>query len=149
MAHLTPTRRRPASMLRSLQQEVNDLFGDFFGGWDEEGGPLARVWTPRADISETDDAYHVTMDLPGLSKDDVEIRAEGQRLLVQGERQEEQREEGESYLRVERSRGSFYRSLPMPETANLEEAEAEYDNGTLTVRIPKAEERKPKTISIS
>lgn len=149
MAQLTPTRRRPSSMLRSLQQEVNDLFGDFFGSWDEETGAMTRVWAPRADISETDDAYRIMMDLPGVSKDEVEISIEGRRLLVHGERKEEQREEGENYLRVERAHGSFYRSLPLPEAADIDQAQAEFDNGMLTIRVPKTEERKPKKISIS
>lgn len=149
MTQPTPTRRRPSSMLRSLQQEVNDLFGDFFGSWDEEPGTMARVWAPRADISETDDAYRIKMDLPGVSKDEVEISVEGHRLVIQGERREEKREEGENYLRVERVQGGFYRSLPLPEVANLDETRAEFDNGMLTIHVPKAEERKPKKISIS
>lgn len=149
MAHLIPTRRRPSSMTRALQQEVNDLFGDFFGSWDEEAGVPSRVWTPRADISETDEEYRVMLDLPGVSKDEVDISVENQRLIVQGERKEEKREEDENYLRVERTHGSFYRSFPLPQAAELDHAQAEYDNGMLTIHVPKAEERKPKKISIS
>lgn len=149
MAQLTPTKRRPSSMLQSLQQEVNDLFGDFFGTWDEEAGELSRMWAPRMDISETDGEYRIKVDLPGVSKDEVDISVENHRLTIQGERKTETKEEGENILRVERARGSFYRSIPLPDAAVLDKAKAEFRNGTLTVRVPKSKEHQPKKISIS
>lgn len=149
MTQLTPRKRRPSSMLQSLQQEVNDLFGDFFGTWDDEAGGLSRMWAPRMDVSETDGEYRIKVDLPGVSRDDVEISAENHRLTIRGERKEETREEGENLLRVERARGSFYRSIPLPDAADIDQAKAEFSDGTLTVRVAKSEKHKPKKIAIS
>jgi HSP20 family protein len=101
------------------------------------------------DLSETDEEYRLKMDLPGVSKDDIDVSVENHRLRIRGTREEETKEEEENFLRVERSRGSFYRSVPFPDPANLEGAEAEYDSGTLTVRVPKQEEQESKKISIS
>lgn len=148
MNQLTKTRRRPSTMLRSLQEEVNDLFGDFFGTMDEEAQDLSRIWSPRLDISETDNEYRVTMDLPGVSKKDVDISASNHRLTIRGERKMESKEKGETFLRVERSRGTFHRSIPLPEGAQPEKAEAEFDAGMLTVHIPKSKEHVPTKISI-
>lgn len=149
MAQLTPRKRRSSSMLQSLQQEVNDLFSEVFGPWDEGARGLSRMWAPRMDVSETDSAYRIEVDLPGVSKDDLEISAGDHRLTIQGERKAETKAEGESFLRVERAHGNFYRSIPLPDAADLEKAEATFRNGTLRVHVPKSEKHQPKKISIS
>lgn len=148
MAPLPPT-RRSSSRLQSLQREIDDLFGDFFGTFDEEAEDLSRQWSPRMDLSETDEEYRLKMDLPGVSKDNLNLSAQNHRLRIQGEREEEAKEEEEDFLRVERSRGSFYRNVAFPDTADLERAEAEFENGTLTVHVPKREEQESTKISIS
>lgn len=99
------------------------------------------------DLSETDEEYRLKMDLPGVSKDNLDLKAQNHRLRIQGEREEEAKEEKGDFLRVERSRGS--RNVAFPEPADLERAEAEFDNGTLTIHVPKQEEQESTKISIS
>lgn len=148
MAPFPPT-QRSSSRLQPLQGEIDDLFSDFFGTVDEEGEGLSRQWSPRMDLSETDEEYRLKMDLPGVDKDNLDVSVQNHRLRIRGEREEEAKEEDEDFLRVERSRGSFYRNVAFPDTAVLERAEAEFGNGTLTVRVPKQEEQESTNISVS
>lgn len=137
----------------SLQKEVNRLFDEFFPtrmGDEEEREPLREgLWRPRVDLSEADDEYIVSMDLPGLSKDDVNVTLEGNTLNISGERTREHTEEEGSYRRLERSHGRFYRSFNLGDNVDPDKIEAEHRNGVLTVHIPKTETSRPRQIEIS
>jgi HSP20 family protein len=111
--------------------------------------PAASRWIPAMDLAETQDAYVLRADLPGLSPDDVTIELEHRVLTVSGERRAEEATEGTGWRRVERSFGSFKRSLTLPEGIDPEAIAASFDNGVLTVTIPKPEERKPRRVSIA
>lgn len=144
------TRTRRTSPLRSLQNEVNQLFESVFPpstGQGEE--PAAAVWSPRMDLMETDDKFHLQVDLPGIEKGDVSITVDDNRLSIRGERHEENRMEGKNAVRMERSFGTFYRSLRLPKTVKADSIEASFKNGVLTVDIPKTEKSKPKKIQIT
>lgn len=142
----TPSRRRAA--LR-VPRTFRDLMEDFWiTPWSEEAERSTTMWSPRMDLVETDDAYELHMDLPGLDSDNVSIDVENHRLVVHGQRQEETREEETNYLRVERNFGRFYRSLTLPDAAAPERAEATFRDGVLTIHVPKSEAKKPKKISI-
>ena len=147
----TLTRYRPFPPMQSLRREVDRLFGEFLPGFGDEGNgeALSAVWAPRMDLSETDGEFVVKMDLPGIEKDQVTVNVEDSTLTVNGERKEETKEEKENYLRMERSYGSFYRSIPLPKTAKVDEVKAVFKNGVLTVHIPKAEESKPRQVEIA
>ena len=139
--------RRPFTPLSRIRSELDRLFGNGFPDiWGEENG--ARMWTPRLDFSETENEYLTKLDLPGIKKDDVKVKVENQQLTISGERKEEKRNEDENYLRVERSHGSFYRSMPLPNNARTDEIQAEIKNGVLMVHIPKSKEEKAKTIKV-
>lgn len=142
--------RRPFAPLRRLRSELDRIFEDVFpDGWTSgEGENGSRVWTPRMDLSETETEYLAKMDLPGLAKDDVSVKVENRKLIVSGERKEELRDEGENFLRIERSYGSFYRSFPLPENAKSNAIDAEIKNGVLMVHIPKSEKEKVKTVKV-
>jgi HSP20 family protein len=101
------------------------------------------------DLVETDDSFVLKADLPGLSEGDVAIEVEDNVLTVSGERKSEHEDKGEGYMRVERSYGSFRRSLTLPKGVDAEAVTASFDKGVLEVRIPKPEERKPRRVSIS
>jgi HSP20 family protein len=101
------------------------------------------------DLVETEDAYVLRADLPGLSEDDVAIEVENNVLTVSGERKTEHEAKGEGYYRVERAFGTFSRSLTLPDGVDAEAVAASFDRGVLEVRIPKPEEVKPKRVSIS
>lgn len=145
-------RWEPARELASLQQEMNRLFSAFF----EPGavapapadGSSVRRWIPAMDLVETDDAFVLRADLPGLEQDDIKLEVEDDVLTVSGERKAEHEDKREGYYRVERSFGSFRRSLTLPEGVDAESVTASFDKGVLEVRIPKPEERKPRKVAI-
>lgn len=147
----TLTRYRPVWPQHSLRRDLDRFFGDLFPTFGEEDREEAfsAVWAPQMDLSETDKAYLVKMDLPGIDKDQVTVNVQGSQLTVRGERKEEKQEEQENYLRMERSYGSFYRSIPLPKSAAVDEVKAEFKNGVLRVSIPKAAESRPHKVTIS
>lgn len=140
-------RRTPTRTLRDLQREVDDLFDEFFGGDDGDQGTSA-VWSPRTDLSETDGAYHLRLDLPGLSKDEIDINLQNNTLTVRGERESTQTAEEEEYVRVERAFGTFHRTFTLPEAVDAESIEAVYEDGVLTITVPKTETSTPRQIEI-
>jgi HSP20 family protein len=125
-------------------RDVDRLFDAFFGG-DREG---ARQWVPPMDLVEADDHFLLKADLPGLGEEDVKIEVQDGTLRISGERKAEQESRERGWYRIERSYGSFARSLTLPEGVNPEAISAEFDRGVLSVRIPKPEERKPRRIEI-
>lgn len=107
------------------------------------------MWTPRMDLSETDDAFLIKVDLPGLKKDEITVNVEDHRLMVRGERKEERKEEKENFLRMERSSGSFFRSVTLPPAVKEDAIQAEFKDGVLTITIPKTEESTSRRIQVS
>jgi len=105
-------------------------------------------FTPRFDVKDTKDAYVIKADLPGVKEEDVEVSLNGSLLTISGKREEEHREEGDSYYAMERSSGSFARSFTMPQGIDGNDVSAELKNGVLSVRIPKKPEAQPKRIAI-
>lgn len=141
------TRRRPFAGLQTLQQEIDHLLDGlpFFG---DEDGERSAVWTPRMDLTENDGTYAVRLDLPGLTKQDIEVTLQDNRLVVSGERKEKQTEEGEGYRRQERRVGSFYRACVFPTPVGEDDVDATFADGVLTVRVRKAEDAPPKRIEL-
>jgi HSP20 family protein len=111
-------------------------------------GEAEEARWPRLDVHETEAAYVVETDLPGMTAEAITVEAEGPYVVVKGERRME-REEGEGETkRTERAFGTFYRKVALPEMAKFEEAEAKYENGVLTVTVPKGEEAKAKKVTV-
>jgi HSP20 family protein len=145
-------RWEPVRELNTIQNEMNRLFNTFFESPSPAGHASAqtmRRWVPAMDLVETEDAFVLRADLPGLSEGDVNIELEDNVLTVSGERKAEHEERKEGYYRVERASGSFSRSLTLPEGVDPEAVSANFDRGVLEVRIPKPEERKPRKVAIS
>ena len=105
-------------------------------------------FVPTFDVKETKDAYVFRADLPGVKEDDLEISLTGSRLAISGHREQESREQGETYYATERSYGAFSRAFTLPEGIDGENVSAELKNGVLHVNIPKKPEVQPKRISI-
>jgi HSP20 family protein len=141
-------RWEPVRELTSLQSEMNRLFNTFFDTPTTGGNGGARRWIPSMDLVETDEHFVLRADLPGLTEKDVNIEVEDNVLTVSGERKAEHEDKREGYVRVERSYGSFRRSLTLPEGVDPESVSASFDKGVLEVRIPKPEERKPRRVAI-
>ena len=108
----------------------------------------SAVWMPLTDIKETNDEYRLMLDIPGVDKKDVKISFSNGELQISGERKEEKEDKNEKYHRVERSFGKYYRSFRLPDKIQQDNIKAEFNNGSLRVTIPKAEEVKPKEIEI-
>lgn len=148
MTNLTRTRNRN---LQSLQSEIDRLFDSFFPTSREssDGSESQQAtWAPRTDLIETEDGYRIRLDLPGVTKDDVKINFHNSTLSISGKRTAEVEEESAEYVRVERTFGHFYRSFSLPRTINEDGIAASFDNGVLTVSVPKSEESKPRQIEI-
>lgn len=146
------TRFSPRSDLRNLQREVDRVFDSFFRPKREsDEDSTSAMWSPRVDLAETDDAYHIHVDVPGMRKEDIDISFQNGELTVSGERRAETSETDEkrNYMRVERSYGRFYRSFALPNTVDIDKIEANYENGVLNISVPKAEEQKPRRIEVS
>lgn len=133
------TKWDPFRELRSAEDEFDRLVGQ----------RLARnAWVPPLDVRETEANFEVTVDLPGLEPDQVEVTFEDGLLTIRGQREFTKEVEEEHYHRIERSYGSFARSIRLPRTADAEKIEASFDKGVLTVEVPKRDEAKPKTIEV-
>jgi HSP20 family protein len=131
----------------TLQDQVNRLFSDGFERQGQESSLTS--WAPSVDIYETEHELVVKADLPEVDPKDLDIRVENNILTIRGERKFEKKVSQESYLRVERAYGSFARSFTLANTVNSEAIKADYQNGVLTLSIPKREEAKPKQIKVS
>jgi HSP20 family protein len=128
----------------SLQKEMNRLLDDFLGRED-----LFRPGNyPLLDISETNDSIIMKAELPGVDPKGVDISISGDNLTVKGEKTEEKEEKGKHFHRVERSYGSFSRTISLPKSVNIDAVKAEYKNGILEINLPKIEEAKAKKIEV-
>ncbi len=106
-------------------------------------------WKPSTDISETDDSYEVRAELPGVPMEDVHISVKDDFLTIKGEKRQENGDESNNYKRVERRYGSFERKFTLPPKVDADNIKAKFNDGVLTLSIPKPEEVKPKEIPIS
>lgn len=144
-------RWEPARELQSRQNEINRLFGAFFDSSTPRDGAQrsARRWIPAMDVVETEDHYVLRADLPGLDESDVNVELENDTLTISGKRSSEHEERKNGYYRVERSSGSFRRSLRVPEGVDADGIEANFDKGVLEVKIAKPEQVKPRKVAIT
>ena len=142
----------PNTEMRRLQQQVDNLFDEFFprlnSGGDSDAASSA-VWSPRVDVSESEDHYHVVLDLPGVSKEDITINYQDGALSVSGERNDETTRTDDNFVRVERQYGRFYRSFRLPKKVDDDRIDATYEDGVLSIMIPKSEETKARRIAVS
>ncbi len=143
-------RWRPTRDLLNIRDEVNRLFDNFFTGLPERRrGLLEGEWAPSVDVAETDNEVVVTAELPGVKQDDVDITITDDVLTLKGEKKEEKEVKEKNYHRIERSYGSFQRSVSLPAGVQADKAKATYKDGVLHITVPKAEEAKPKQIKIN
>ncbi len=144
---MTLVRWMPRRDLVSMQHEINKMFNSFFGS--EATDEVETNWTPRLDVVEDKDHYTVMIDIPGMRKDDVKITLRENVLNVRGERTEEVKRDGDTYHIIERRFGKFSRSLTLPTNVIATKIEAKMNDGVLVVTLPKAEDAKPREITIS
>jgi HSP20 family protein len=147
---MSVSRWDPFQDLLAIQDEMNQLFGRAVGQGSGRSQSQAgeRMWAPALDISERKDAYVVTVEVPGIKADDLDITLEDGLLTIKGERRFTQESSEQQFHRVERRYGSFRRSITLPSQVQAEQIEASFEDGVLEVTVPKAEEAKPKKITV-
>jgi HSP20 family protein len=138
--------RREEDPFFTLRREMDRLFDDFWGSSLLE--PYG-TFNPRVDVTETETEVKVTAELPGLDEKDVEVSLTQNMLTLSGEKKAEKEDKGENYYRVERSYGSFRRTIPLPIEVEADKVEAIFKNGVLNVVLPKtAQAQARKKIAI-
>lgn len=133
--------------LQELQEEVDRLFDDFSSSF-FDGERTRTLWSPPTDLIETGDRYEVHLDLPGLTRDDVQLTFENGVLKISGTR-EIVRDEDITPVRAERWEGRFTRMLRFDQNVDPDSIEAHFENGVLMVRVPKREKSKARQIEIA
>jgi HSP20 family protein len=142
------TRWNPNTAAYLSREPFSRLFESIFH--DLQGEEVSnRSWVPPVDIQETEEGYRLQAELPGLTRDDIQITLENNVLRLAGERKVERDVKRESFHRVERTYGTFSRAFALPHQVNSEGVQAAFENGVLTITVPKAEQAKPRKITIS
>ncbi len=130
-------------------EEMDRMFDDFLGFRRGEDSPLSRwAWNPAVDICETQEAYVLKAELPGLKKDEVKITLANNVLSIAGEKKSETTSEKSKIHRVERVTGAFQRSFSLPMAVKGDKIEASYKDGVLEITVPKSDESKPREIEV-
>lgn len=131
-----------------LDRMFNQMLQDVWGQQLPTEDVARRAWLPPVDIREKEDALMFAVELPGMTKDDIDITLENNVLTVAGERKFEKETKGEEFHRLERSYGHFTRSFTLPSSIRTDKVDANFENGVLHISLPKQESAKPKKISI-
>ena len=140
----------PFKELEDVSNRLNRIFGRF-PARAESGQEMLAVadWSPSADITETDAAYLIKAEIPGVQKEDVKVTVQDGMLTMQGERKMEKEEKGKKFHRIERSYGSFVRSFRIPDDADENSVKAEFKDGMLNVTLAKSAKAKAKSVNVS
>lgn len=143
----------PLRELLNVEKEFSRIFNNFSGSRVSEGSSDKEaenaVWAPLTDISEDKDNFYLSLDLPGVKREEVKLSFQDGSLIISGERKTEHEAGDKTHHRIEKTYGKYYRSYKMPANIQVEKISAEFKEGVLSVVIPKPEEIKPKSIEIS
>ncbi|MGN8545095.1 Hsp20/alpha crystallin family protein [Bradyrhizobium sp. 13971] len=140
--------RSSADFLGSLQREIDRVFDSFTRGLPSLDFKTSSGLAPNMDIAETDRDIEITAELPGLEQKDVQVNLADDVLTIKGEKKAEKEEKDKNYFRMERSYGSFYRSVQLPPGVNADSIKASLKNGVLKVTVAKPAAAQPKKIEV-
>ena|ERR1051325_9444850 len=135
----------PLREMMDLQRTINQLFNTDKTTGDDVA---LSAWTPAVDIFEGESEYVIKLELPEVARDEVKVNLHDQTLSISGERKIENEDKRDSYHRIERSYGQFYRSFTLPPNVNPEAINAQFKDGVLRLTLPKREEARPKQIDV-
>lgn len=140
--HKVTVNREAEHPLTLLEQDMNHMFDEFFSrfglapAWETEW----NAFSPQVDIVDSDKEIKVLVELPGLDEKDIEVTLSNDMLTISGEKQQEKEDKGKNYYRMERSYGSFKRSIPIPCEVKTDAVDATFKKGVLSIVLPKATE---------
>ncbi len=138
----------PIHKLTSFQEEIEQLCSSLRCNSAQDRSFLSLLWAPLVDVEESKDEVIVRAELPGLKKENLKVEAHGSTLLITGERKASSEAKDKRFHLVERSYGRFQRAVELPVAADIGKIKASYQDGVLTVRVPRPEDAKPKEVSI-
>lgn len=138
------------SPLDFMRTGLDDLFDDFFKEFDFAPGALSRTssFVPSMDITGDDKQYNISAELPGLSKDNVEIELNDDMLTIKGEKKSETKQQDQGRYHIERSYGTFSRTVRLPNDIDIDAVSADFKDGVLKITLPKSKEAKEKSKKI-
>lgn len=146
MTRLTLRTNPMLDIAPGFSREVDRLLSDIFN---RNVVRFAEEWMPMVDVTETKDEIVVRAEVPGMSSEDITVTLQDNVLTLRGEKKQEKTEKEAAFHRLERSYGSFVRSFTLPTLVQSDKVKAAYKDGVLTITLPKAEEVKPKEITVS
>lgn len=145
-----PVQREEANPFALFRQEMDRLFDNFFSGVEME--PFKGrfgTFSPSVDIKESDREIRISAELPGMDDKDIDVLLNRDSVTIKGEKKEEKEDKGKDYYRMERSFGSFTRTIPLPAEVDMDKAKADFRKGVLTVSLPKTARAIKETKKIS
>lgn len=134
--------------LQQFRREMDNLVDRFFEGWPFRSLLREGEWAPSVDVSQTSKEVIVKAELPGMDPKEIDISLQGNLLTIKGQRKQEKEEDGEDFHRVERSYGSFSRTIRLPAEVQVEQVNATYKDGILRIALPKVKEEPSRKIEI-
>ena len=150
---MTLVRFEPFRELENIGRRVNDRVNEFVKMMEADGGGWERNrFVPRVDVAEDEKNLYIHAELPGMTKENVQVTVDDERILtIRGEKKQEEQTEDKkkNFVRIERNYGSFTRSFTLPDNVNAEAISAAFENGVLNVTLPKMEPAKPKEVNIA
>lgn len=149
---LSESRADEKNPIATLQHDLNQVFENFWSRVDRGLGSLDWPWSgdeARSDVVETDKAVEVSIELPGMDMNDLEVLVSDDVMTIKGEKKIERQEEKKGYYLSERRFGSIYRTIPLPPGVDGDKAEASFKNGVLTVRLPQSPEAQERVKRIA
>jgi HSP20 family protein len=138
-------RWKPMRDIFAVQDEMNRMFNSF---WGDRMGEDDGMLMPPVDVTEKEDKFTVSVELPGLKKDDIKLSLRNNVLTISGLKKRESESKDDRFHRIERSFGTFCRTINLASSVDASKIDADFKDGILTVNLPKVEEAKPKEISI-
>ena len=135
--------------MTTMQDRINRIFGEMYSRRPDDDMMSRGDWLPPVDIFENDNhEIVIKAEMPGLKREDIDLRVENSTLTLRGERKRESEVKEDSYHRVERAYGTFSRSFSLPATVDAGKVTADYKDGVLTVVLPTREDAKPRQIQV-
>lgn len=144
-----PVKREEEKPFALLRREIDSLFDKFFRGFDiEPFESRMGAFTPQVDVTENDKEIKISAELPGMDEKDIDVSLQNDMLTIKGEKKEEKEDKGKDYYRMERSYGSFIRTIPLPVEVETDKVEAKFKKGVLSITLPKTAQAVAETKKI-